>query len=394
MAGEQVAVKCEAHSSQSVGVQFTAFISNSKNLCVLRHGYNTIHNKNAFRMNHAKSKSILRYKADLRTLGFVGLYLGLTATGFVAYPNLGWGLIIPWIMVCCFLCFICAVIVHNTIHCPIFRKKSWNKAFQFVLSISYGYSVSAFVPGHNFSHHKETQTNKDSMRTTKARFRWNLLNQALFSFLVTRDILVQENRWVKKMYREKRTWFNQWLAETLLVNAVKITILFIDWQAALLFVWLPHFYSVWGIVGSNVWQHDGTDKNHPYNHSRTFRSKLLNFFTMNNGYHGAHHEKPGLHWSLLPAYHTKHIEPYIHPNLNRISLVKFLWEMNVYPGKRVDYLGKPIAVPEPSEDEDWIADVRVGSKSNRKDFGAEEIDEENILNTTDSRETRAKPAKA
>ncbi|MCH2043355.1 MAG: fatty acid desaturase [Saprospiraceae bacterium] len=345
-------------------------------------------------MNRTKSKSILRYKEDLRTIGFVALYLFLTIIGFVTYSYASWGVVIPLVLVCCFLCFVCSVIVHNTIHAPMFRKKSWNKAFQFILSISYGYSVSAFVPGHNFSHHKETQTNKDSMRTTKARFRWNLLNQALFFFLVTKDVLVQEIRWVKKMYKEKRSWYNQWLAETLLVNGLKFGILLIDWQAALLFVWLPNFYGVWGIVGTNIWQHDGTDQDHPYNHSRTFKSNLLNFFTFNNGYHGAHHEKPGLHWSLLPEYHAKNIEPYLHPNLNRVSLVKYLWEANIYPGKRVDYLGNPIGVPAPSVDEDWIAGVRIGSKKNRKDLGADDVNDNDILNTVEIVENVGETVKA
>ena len=36
------------------------------------------------------------------------------------------------------------------------------------------------------------------------------------------------------------------------------------------------------------------------NHARNFTGPLLNFLALNNGYHGMHHEEPGMRWSLLP----------------------------------------------------------------------------------------------
>lgn len=313
----------------------------------------------------------LRYKADVRTLVFVIIYFMLAYTGFIFYDRMPWWLVTLLVIITCQFTFFVAITVHNTIHCPIFMKKRWNKAFQFVLSVAYGYSVSAFVPGHNFSHHKETQTAKDAMRTTKARFRWNFLNQLLFFFIVSIDLLPYEFRWVNRMKKEKPSWYWQYMSEIILVNVVKIGLLFVNWQAALLFIWLPHFYAVWGVVGTNMWQHDGCDETHPYNHSRNFTSKWLNFICFNNGFHGAHHEKPGLHWSKLPAYHRKNIASHIHPNLNRVSLFKYLWEANIWPGKRVDYLGNPMPRPAKVKDKDWIEGVKLSSHKN--DLGAEAL---------------------
>ena len=45
-----------------------------------------------------------------------------------------------------------------------------------LLTISYGHPSSTYVPGHNLSHHKYTQSEKDFMRTSKVNFKWNLLN--------------------------------------------------------------------------------------------------------------------------------------------------------------------------------------------------------------------------
>lgn len=320
------------------------------------------------------SKGILRYKADLRTLAFVFISMTINYFGLFAYPYLSWSLIIPLIIAACLMNFFVAVTVHNTIHSPIFRKKSWNKAYQYYLSVVYGYSVSAYVPGHNLSHHKYLQTPKDTMRTTRARFRWNLLNQLLFFFVVIGEVIKLESDFVKKMKTEKPIWYQQYRNEIILVNIIKFGSLLINWQAALLFIWLPNLFAVWAILGTNVWQHDGCDETHPYNHSRSFTSPLLNFFIFNNGYHGVHHERPGLHWSLLPEYHKKRVAPYLHPNLNRYSLLLYCIEAYIWPGKRVDYLGNPLPVPPPSKSEDWIEEIRVNKSNNKSDYGAEDID--------------------
>ncbi len=238
-----------------------------------------------------------------------------------------------------------------------------NKFFQIVLSFTYGHSTSAYVPGHNFSHHKYTQTNKDAIRTSKARFRINLFNQLFFFFIMSGDILKGEIRFAQKMRTERPEWFRQYLLELVLVIGTKIALLIVNWKCALLFIVIPHQYAAWGIVSTNYFQHDGADHDHPYNHSRNFTGKGLNWILFNNGFHGAHHMKPNLHWSLLPAYHEEHVRPFIHPALDRTSLLGYLIETHIYPGKRVDYKGQSIILAPEVKDEDWVADVNVGHHS-------------------------------
>ena len=238
-----------------------------------------------------------------------------------------------------------------------------NQIIQVVLSFCYGHSVSAYVPGHNLSHHKYTQTDKDSIRTSKARFKWNLLNQLFFFYLMSGDILAGEMRFAKKMKKERPEWYRQYMFEMILINAVKIGLLILDWKTFVLFVLIPHQYAAWGIVGTNYWQHEGCDENHAYNHSRCFRGKLLGFFAFNNGYHGAHHDHPTMHWSLLPEYHEKYITPNLHPNLNQDNLFTYCWKAYIYPGKRLDYLGNPVVLPAKTKDVDWVADIPIGDNS-------------------------------
>ena len=303
--------------------------------------------------------SLIRYKADYRTIATVIAYGIFYPISWYFWGQFGWIGKTILVIVHCNWQFCIATIIHNTIHVPIFRSMAWNKAFQLLLSAVKGNPVSGYVPGHNLSHHKHMQTEFDASRTTRARFKWNLLNQSLFFFLCMFDIMKSEKAFVKRMKDVKPGWAKQYKHEAMLVGAIKITALIIDWQRMLFLIFLPNMYSLWGIFGTNYWQHDGCDETHPYNHSRSFTGKLFNLFTFNNGYHGIHHMYMGVHWSLYPEYHERLVKPHVHPNLDQKSLFLYLWKSCIWPGKRLDYLGNPVNLPPPVETADWVADVSI-----------------------------------
>lgn len=311
---------------------------------------------------------MLRYKADRRTVLTVLTYYIVAILPWFLWENMATWHIVLWVVVNCFFSFSCAVIIHNTIHAPIFKSKKMNKLFQFVLSFTYGHSVSAYVPGHNFSHHKYTQHLEDAIRTTKMRYRINFFNQLFFFYSLSGDIVKGEFAFAARMRKERPEWFWQYALELGLVILSNVVLLIINWKCALLFWIIPHQYAAWGIVGTNYFQHDGCDEDHPYNHTRNFSSKSLNFLLFNNGYHGAHHLKPNLHWSLLPEYHDMHIRPHIHPSLDREYLLSYLFAAHIYPGKRLDYLGNPVILPPKTQDKDWVNAVNV--KDHNEDMAA------------------------
>lgn len=294
----------------------------------------------------------MRYRADWRTMAFVATYFVLLCAqwwiGFVS-----WAVNAPLFILTCVFAFLGAVATHNTVHCPVFKKRWHNKVFQIVLTMTYGHPVSSYVPGHNLSHHKHTETNRDVMRTSKARFRYNLVNAFTFFFVIGKDISRGEFQYLSKMRKRNPRWVHQLYLEFAVLMAVQIALLFVDWKKFLIFWLVPHVYAQWGIVTMNLLQHDGCDASHPFNHSRNFTGRIVNFLTYNNGFHGIHHDHPGLHWSLLREAHAREIHGHVHPNLEQRSLIAYLFRTFVL-NQRLNYDGTRRVLEPVGIDEPWV----------------------------------------
>jgi fatty acid desaturase len=295
---------------------------------------------------------VLRYRADIRTLAILTSYGALFIAAWVVYPS--GPLLWAWVGALCVNSWLCAVVAHNTVHCPVFTKRWMNRAFQVWVSLSYGYPISEYIPGHNLSHHRYTQMREDVMRTSKVRFRWNLLNLLFFFPAVTPSILRGNARFKRLRGAKATAWRRQFLLEAVVVWSVKVALLLLDWRKALVLMVLPHAFANFGIVTINFLWHDGCDAEHPVNHSRNFVGPLLNFLGVNNGYHGIHHMEPGLHWSLLPAAHAERVRPGLHAALEQPSLPRYLFRTFIYPGKRIRFDGTPLVVRDLGPDRDWV----------------------------------------
>jgi len=304
---------------------------------------------------------MLRYRADVRTLGMLTAYAVLCAGGFIVKPT-GW-LAVAWVAVTASVSWFCAVIAHNVVHCPVFTKRWMNKAMQVWVSLSYGFPISDYIPGHNLSHHRFTQLAEDVMRTTKVRFKWNLLNIAFFMLAVTPAILRGNARYKKLKGPLAKEWNKQLLIEAVIVWSVKLGLTVLDWRSALMFVWIPHLWANWGIVSINFLQHDGCDEKHVANHSRNFTGAIVNWLAFNNGYHGIHHDEPGLHWSLTPQAHAERVRPNLHPALEQPNVAVYCFKAFIWPARRVTFDGKPVVLPPLEPDRDWVKPEDVSDAS-------------------------------
>ena len=66
------------------------------------------------------------------------------------------------------------------------------------------------------------------------------------------------------------------------------------------------------------------DTTSEWNHSRNFVGRAFNWIMCNNGYHTIHHNRAGLHWSVLHEAHAREVVPRIDPALDEPSMVLYL----------------------------------------------------------------------
>jgi fatty acid desaturase len=266
----------------------------------------------------------------------------------------------PLVVLLSLSAWICAIIAHNALHCPVFESPALRNAFQIAVTCAYGFPVSEYLPGHNLSHHRHLQKRADLMRTTKAPFvRLNAMNLIWFFPRVAIDVLRQNRRYVAVMSREAPEWHRQLVRESIACWGTTAVLLALDWKRALAFVVLPHLFAVYAITTVNLLQHDGCDENDPLNHSRNFVGALFNWFTFNNGFHGVHHEDPGLHWSELSEAHRQRYHGRIAPALEQPSLLVYLFRTYVLSATRRRFDGTPMGKVVPAPDEDWIPRPRA-----------------------------------
>lgn len=299
---------------------------------------------------------MLRYTADVRTIVTVASFYFLVALQWLWTPPAVW-ISVLLVLVTCANSFLIAVATHNAVHAPVFKARWMNRVYQVVLTLGYGHPVSAFVPGHNLSHHRYMQTPKDAMRTSKLRFRWHLLNVLLLPILVGGAIYRGNANYFGAMRTRNPRWFRQFTVEAAVYVVVVGTLLCLDPIKFVYTVFLPHQYAAWGIMAMNMIQHDGCDEGSEYNHSRNFVGPIVNFFCFNNGFHSVHHKHPGLHWSLTPEAHRREFGPHIHPALEQKNMAVWFFRTFFLPGGRQTYDGRPLVLGPLLPDEDWVATI-------------------------------------
>jgi fatty acid desaturase len=251
----------------------------------------------------------LRHAADVKTLLWVGITIALVTFQYVrpdTAPYLFW--------LSAYFALSCGVIAHNHNHCPTFRAKWANEAFGYVISIFYGYPTFAWIPTHNLNHHKFVNRAGDATITWRYSKKNNALVLVTYPFVSsyfqaepTNAFIQQARERNPKLYRRIVLQYVTWIgAHTVLLVAALAMHGFrqglLLWTLVCL---VPALFALWTIMVFNYVQHIHTDPWSAHNHSRSFVGYWTNFFLFNNGFHGAHHEHAGAHWSKLPALHAK-----------------------------------------------------------------------------------------
>jgi beta-carotene hydroxylase len=257
----------------------------------------------------------LRHAADRRTLALLlvcsALYIAHWISGAGTH-----GLVLPSALLAVSAC----VVKHNHIHTPTFRLPLLNRALNVWLALLTGTSTSGIRRAHNQRHHRSNQSPEDFVRCSLVRHRSAPV--ALLSFF---PLVVAQTWWHA---RADRASLRQVSAPLLRLQRTEQAAIWILVGTALAldarqFFWVfagPWLIGQWFLITINLLQHEGLEAGHELLESRNVTGAWSNWLFFNNGYHTAHHLRPALHWSLLPAFHREKLGPHLPAGLESGSL--------------------------------------------------------------------------
>jgi beta-carotene hydroxylase len=261
----------------------------------------------------------LKRASDWRSLFIVVTYLSLVGAMMFVPPCRN----VAFLATACAFSFYVQTVTHNVMHGALFENPSLNVAFRYVLSFSGLFPVSSVIPSHNLVHHHFGDDGQpDWASPAHARFSWNLLNLLHFPNIIGPITFAGINRWAAVKgpgdYRTQST------RESVFAFGLTGGLLWYDFWNALFFVVVPQLWGARWFLRVNLIQHDGCDVTSTFNHSRNFSGGLINWLSVNAGFHTAHHNRPGLHWTELPASHARDIAPHVSASLIEPSLLVYL----------------------------------------------------------------------
>jgi fatty acid desaturase len=259
-----------------------------------------------------------RRASDYRTLLWAALMPVVAGAQYVQAD------LVPYLSpLSCYLALAAGVMAHNHNHCPTFASRRANRVFGVWLSLFYGYPTFAWIPTHNLNHHRYTNGPGDATITWRYSNRRTLFIAATYFFVSSYFQSGPIKSYIRKARLSNRDLYRQILLQYAIWGGVAVGLLALAiarWGVARgLVVWLaasalPAVFALWTIMLFNYEQHVHADPFSEHNHSRSWTSRPLNFLLFNNGFHAAHHENPGLHWSELPRAHAL-LAPSIAPAL-------------------------------------------------------------------------------
>lgn len=242
---------------------------------------------------------IFKYRVDQWPVGVVFFATALSLVPFFVHMPI-WGLAINLAAVIYVRTF-CPFAQHNHGHLPVFNSKILNWTYDALLAQNTGYPTALWELHHNRGHHRNFLTPEKDVAaltypgTNKLMSRWMYALRG--NLTIHRDSIrtgIQEGK------EGKKTLLGKLAFETLVQTVLTLALLaWNPWLAVAFFI-VPNLFSSWMVWWESYPHHLNMPTTTLYDSSMTVEKKSYNRMTFNIGHHTAHHEKPTLHWSLLP----------------------------------------------------------------------------------------------
>lgn len=243
---------------------------------------------------------IFKYSADIMPVTFVSAACALSLLPFLL-PIPLWVMALYWPALM-FMRSFCPYAQHNHAHLPVFNHSFFNRAYDVLLAQTTGYQTALWELHHNRGHHRNFLTpERDVARVV------NLKTGKVFSrpWYALRGNLTIHRDSLKIALAERAANQKSLMGKLSSEFAIQlgITIALLAWNPlmALACFVIPNAFAAWYIWWESYPHHLEAPTSDVYDGSVTITGRFFNLTTFNIGHHTAHHEKPTLHWSLLPA---------------------------------------------------------------------------------------------
>jgi fatty acid desaturase len=246
-----------------------------------------------------KRKELFRYSSDLRPVLSVMGIVSLSLLPFLVPMSLP--LLVPYALLVLYLRTYAPYAQHNHGHLPVFHSKVLNGLYDLFLSQCTGYATALWELHHVRGHHRNFLTpEKDVARITHLST-GQVMSRSWYSlrgnFTIVGDSFQIAREEVQAGKKDLAPKLRMELFFQLLITA--LLAVWNPWLTLTFFV-LPNFVMSWCIWWESYVHHLDVPMNDAYDGSVTITRSWFNFQTFNIGHHTAHHEKPTLHWSMLP----------------------------------------------------------------------------------------------
>lgn len=245
-----------------------------------------------------RAAPLFRFREDrLPVAVFIALFIvDLCVFAFVS----SWLLVVLWsvAMLLPKVC-ICAWNHHHQ-HVPFFNSNICNRLIETVFGLQTGAVSNVWVLHHNIGHHENyLDQTKDESAWRAPDGRAMSAPEYTFKLAVSGYFCAYKN---SKAHPQIRRVF---VSMVLLQIALVAALLYINPVNALLIFVIPMAISFIMTCLHTYDHHAGCSEEDEFAASNNIMHRWYNIFTGNLGYHTAHHLRPGLHWSKLPAFHAK-----------------------------------------------------------------------------------------
>ena len=261
----------------------------------------------------AKGRSgALRYAADWISVAWIQVTLALSLLPWIVHLP-PWGLVLLASAVY-WLRSSCAYIQHNQGHLPVFWSGALNFVYDIELALMTGYVTPLWELQHSRGHHRHYLTPASDPASIVDPTTGGPMPRWRYCLLGNLTIVQDSWRIAGEEVAAGRADFRpKLLAQFAVAIAAASLLCAANPLAFALFILAPDVVVSW-FVWHVAYEHhlDVPGESH-YDGSNNHLDRAFNLTTFNIGHHTAHHEKPTLHWSLLPR-RSEALLPRLHPS--------------------------------------------------------------------------------